>query len=256
MKFYKIPLENGESGHYNILKADDVEFVNPISYYTEVYIKQFIITRKDILKPHHLPISESTIEDFLLKEAIKEWNYLFEGYLNKEIPINFIKLLTSHSKKEQTKLLKNQALTTGQLMSFIFKAYSDFDFSFSQYIGEHHHNNLDVKNLPTVIEVNEKGVEIVGKTSLSDGQLKQVVDHQKRTTATFLDNKNEWHCFFVTNKSLKGEENWKEGQPHFHYLSDKFGLKREYVKDILKSRTYNLGSLPHIDLLGYKGRNK
>lgn len=48
-----------------------------------------------------------------------------------------------------------------------------------------------------------------------------------------------------------GKESCKDGQPHYHYISDKFGMPRDKVLAELKSRDYSLGLLPHIDLLDY-----
>jgi hypothetical protein len=82
-----------------------------------------------------------------------------------------------------------------------------------------------------------------------------VVEHRKVIISKFLDNKTAWHCFFLTFKSIRREESWQDGQPHFHYISDKFGISRENVIVQLKSKDYNLGTLPHIGLLDY-GDNK
>lgn len=78
-----------------------------------------------------------------------------------------------------------------------------------------------------------------------------MIENRKVVVAKLLDKCDEWHCFFVTYDSLKGKELWQNGQPHFHYISDKFGLSREEVVKSLKDRKYNLGSLPHINITDY-----
>ena len=51
-------------------------------------------------------------------------------------------------------------------------------------------------------------------------------------------------------KSIRGgEKSWKDGQPHFHCISDKFSISRTDVVKQLQSKKYKLGSLPHIDLV-------
>jgi len=57
---------------------------------------------------------------------------------------------------------------------------------------------------------------------------------------------------FLTFDSLKGNETWRDGQAHYHYISDKFGIPRQKVVEQLKSGKYRLGTLPHIDLVGYR----
>jgi hypothetical protein len=64
-----------------------------------------------------------------------------------------------------------------------------------------------------------------------------------------LERDDEWHCFFITYNSLRGDESWKQGQPHFHYISDKFGISKEELIKQLRSRDYKLGNLPHIDFM-------
>lgn len=48
-------------------------------------------------------------------------------------------------------------------------------------------------------------------------------------------------------KSIIGKESYKNGQPHLHYISDKWNIKRKNIIEQLNSREYKLPSLPHID---------
>lgn len=89
-----------------------------------------------------------------------------------------------------------------------------------------------------------------------NGQLKQVIEQRKVIVSKFLDKGSEWHCLLLTYDSLKGKESWKNGQPHYHYISSKFRIPRDKVVEQLKSSSYNLGSLPHIDLLEYRDKKK
>lgn len=142
-------------------------------------------------------------------------------------------------------------MTPFELIAFIFHAHEEKGFLFSNYRAEHHHKGLDESELPEFIHVKSEKVAKIGETNLKEGQLKQVVNHRKIIISKFIDNANEWHCFFVTYQSLKGEENWNNGQPHFHYISNKFGLSREEVLKELKSRHYKLNNLPHVSLMEY-----
>jgi hypothetical protein len=67
--------------------------------------------------------------------------------------------------------------------------------------------------------------------------------------AKFIGDDRNWHCFFTNYKSLKGKEKtYKNGQPHFHYISDKWGLTRDEVIEQLGKRKYKLpSSMPHLD---------
>ena len=154
---------------------------------------------------------------------------------------------------EQEKLLKRQTLTIEQLMSFIFLAYEDYGFTLSEYTGENHRKGIDESDLPTLIHVKENGVDKAGETSMTDGQLKNVVESRKVIVSKILDKDGEWHCFFLTFNSIAGKESWKGGQAHFHYSSDKYGITRKDAVEQLKSKKYPTTSV-HIALKGYESQ--
>lgn len=248
---HKIPNESG-NGSYTIFESPDFEYVDPTKHYAESFIVTNTSMMRDIilLKKPHIP--SDFIEKYIHKEVIKDWLKKLKEIEDTPIPENLILLLKSNTKKEQVKLLKDVTITPDQLISFIFRAWTDFGFTFSQYKSEHHHKGLDRTQMPKLVEVKDGKVFKVGKTPLTDGQLKQAVDHRKVIVSKFLDNKESWHCLFLTFDSIKGKETWKNGQPHYHYISDKFGIPRQKVVEQLKSSKYNLGNLPHIDLIDYR----
>lgn len=251
MQERKIFEENGK-GVYTTFYSTDFEYVDPIKYYAESFIRTNTSMMRDIVFFKKPPIPLNYIEYFIRKEALKDWNNKFEEIYSTVIPSNLISLLNSSSKKEQLKLLKNLTITPDILMAFIFKAWTDFGFSFSQYSSHHHSTGLDKGKMPLLVEIKDGKVRKVGETMLTDGQLKQAVEHRKVIVSKFFDNEKSWHCLFLTFDSLKGKESWKDGQPHYHYISDKFGIPRAEVVKQLKSKNYKLGNLPHIALLDYR----
>lgn len=248
---HKIPDDSG-NGSYTIFESPDFEYVDPTKHYAESYIVTNVSMMRDIilLKKPQVPLD--FIEKYIHKEAFKDWFKKLKEIEEISIPENLVALLKADSKKEQLKLLKNLSITPDQLIAFIFKAWTDHGFSFSQYKSERQHTGLDKAKMPKLVEIKDGKVNKVGKTSLTDGQLKQAVDHRKVIVAKFFDKENLWHCFFLTFDSLKGKETWKDGQTHYHYISDKFGIPRQKVVEQLKSGKYSLGTLPHIDLTDYR----
>ncbi len=73
------------------------------------------------------------------------------------------------------------------------------------------------------------------KTNVSDGELKNVLLHRKVIVAHIFEKKEYWHSLFLTYNSLKGEENWNNGQAHFHYISSAFNLTKEEFIESMKS---------------------
>jgi hypothetical protein len=229
----------------------DIEFADPIKYYSENEIEKHKTEIKDLLFMKNAFLASQLNEDFFTKNALKHWDDKLNEINNTVVPDNFLHLLDTTTKADQIKLLKGQSLTPEQLIAFIFKAWTGYGFTFSQYTAEHHHKGLDESQLPTLIHIEDDKVKTVGETSLTEGQLKNVIEHRKVIVAKFFDKGDNWHCLFVTFNSLAGKENWQGGQPHFHYISDKFGLTREDVVNRIKSGNY--ASTPvHIPLLDYR----
>ncbi len=230
-------------------EVENFEKVNPIEKFKEITINESIIFDRFKIKTENILISNDIIEEVLLRNALKAWQEQYEKLTTINLPEKLFSVLESNSKNEQIKALKDIALTGEELVSFIIKAYSNYDFVFSQFKSEFQHNGLNEDDLPILVEKQKDNtIYSIGKTNLTDGQLSQAIDHRKGIMAKFLDRDDKWHCFFYTYKSLKGKEiAYKEGQPHLHFISHTWGLSREYVLQQLQSRVYKLPSMPHID---------
>src|SRR5690606_38963738 len=115
------------------------------------------------------------------------------------------------------------------------------------YKSEHNPSGLNEADLPpfAYIEEERDKLKSVGDTSLSDGQLKQIIKHKHVVAAKFLDNDDSWHCFFFTYKALRGEEGSQP--PHLHYISSAWNIERSEVIAQLREKNYHLPALPHIN---------
>lgn len=252
MIVHRILKEENKCGEYSIFESLDFEFVNPVEYYSTSFIETNFTMMKRLILLEKPPIPIEIIEKTVMKEAVKDWEKKLEKILNTEFPKAFISILSAQSKKEQVRLLKEQSITPEELLAFIFKASMDYGFTISQYRAEYNHKGLDESKMPAFLRIEDNKVFKIGQTSFSDGQLKQAVENRKVTISKFLDNGSDWHCFILTYDSLRGKDSWKDGQPHYHYISNKFGIPREKVVEELKSRKYKLNNLPHIDLIDYR----
>lgn len=243
-----------ESGQYIIREYDDFEFVNPIHQIMNMYIGSSMSFDRDLLIMKGFDAPEEIMDKILFKRAIEQWQKELKKYKTIELSKNLLTLFKTDKKKEQIRLLKDISLTSDELISLIFQAHEKFGYTYSQYKASHNHKGLDVSQLPSMIHIDEDGeVNTIGKTSLTIGQQKQVVEHRKVTVSKFLDKGDTWHCFFLTFKSLSGKENYKNGQPHLHYISSAWNISRKDVKEQLTSTKYGLPSIPHIDF--YTHRN-
>lgn len=250
MNTEKIFNENG-NGFIRVFASDKVEKVNPVEYYKTAELRQSATLIRDILYTHSPLLTSFLDSDFFEKKA-KE---LVIGYCEKfekiEVHENFIELLKTERKKDQVSLLRGMSLNPDILISLIFKSYNDFGYLYSKYHFQNLPNGFEEKKLPKVFHIKEDGsIHKVGETELTDGELKHLIENRKVIISHFFEKNKIWHCFFLTYKSIGGKENWKDGQPHFHYISSAFGVSKEDFIESMRTGKYKSTSV-HIDLLEY-----
>lgn len=131
-------------------------------------------------------------------------------------------------KKEQIRLLKGTQLTALQLGGLYIQA-GRMGYEFSNYIFKGKPKDFAEKELPSFIHLKDDGeIKKYGKTTLSDGQLKNHVTSSTFIIARILDNGKHWFCLYQTKSGVLGNENGKYGSmPHIHFLSDSFGISRD-----------------------------
>jgi len=253
MRFQKILDKKTGEIIISMYEVDDIENIDPIKYYGNFFIVNRLVMggvpfdELDGKKEH----SERSKDIF--KNANELWKIKYQEIRNTQIPKNLLTLLETSKKSDQEKLLKGIELTPLILTSFIFKAFSSYGFRFSQYKNETLPTGINRKKMPYAAELQDNGeVKVYGKTDLSQGQIKQAIIQRSVIIGKIIDKGENWHCFFANYKSLYGQERWLgKNQPHFHYISNSFGLTRKKIVSELKSKKYKLGNVPHIKLIEY-----
>ncbi len=248
LKFARVPNLDDDSS-FILMRSEDVEYIDPTEHFKEFFVKHRVLILNELTKREYtnlgVPVNEAI--SYLTKEVSKQWEETYNEIENAVIPENFLKLLDATSKKEQVKLLKAQQLTSNTLVSFIFRAWKEYNFTFSQYRSENFPKGVDTKSLPDLVYLNDGNVvEKVGKTNHTIGKLKQVLEHRKVIIAKILDKGDDWHCFITTLNNLAGKEKWKDGEAHMHYISDKWRISREELIERIKSGDYPSTSV-HIE---------
>lgn len=145
------------------------------------------------------------------------------------------------SKKEQISLLKGVTISIEQLGT-IFLYANDNGYKFSQYRFADKPKKYKGSDLPSFIHLKDDDtIEHYGETSLTDGQMKEIVLVSGFVLARILNNGKHWHCFYQNKKGLQGKEHGKFGsQSHIHYISDSFGIS---LDDAIKG--FKSGICPH-----------
>jgi len=250
MEAKKIYEENGQ-GFTRIFSSDKVENVNPVAYYKKYELEKRAIVLRDLLNAKDANLATQLDDSFFIKQAEDSLDGFFEKFENTEIHENFYKLLETERKKDQINLLKGLSLNPDQLMSLIFKSHQIYGFLYSKYRFENLPNGLEQRKLPTLIQLNEdSSIKKIGDTDLTDGELKNLIEHRKVIVSHFFEKGDTWHCFFTTYNSIGGKENWKNGQAHFHYISSAFGISKTDFIESMRTGKYKSTSI-HIDLMNY-----
>lgn len=229
--------------------GEDFENVNPDRhFYDACFVKRMMLIIPEETSGRAKPTEKG--KEFLMETA-KTCREFINDFRKVEIPKSLLAILGSKKKRDQQKLLKGLEITPDILMGFILYA-GDKGFTLSQYKSEFQTTALDSNKLPKAFRLKSDGTfEKFGNTELTDGQLKQALEQRSVKVAKIIEKNEEWHCFFLTYKSIAGKENWESGQPHFHYVSNLFGIKKEDLIEQIKSKEYKLGNLPHIALKEY-----
>ncbi len=76
----------------------------------------------------------------------------------------------------------------------------------------------------------------IGETDMSDGEMRGILEQRKVLQARVYHKGNIWHCFYFTFRGLAGAEPGVfGGVPHYHYLSDKYGISRDNLNKCIYS---------------------
>ena len=185
----------------------------------------------DILKQTcPILIPEYVVRKFVLEKVEEQIaTMLASTVLKPEIQALFSD--NSLSFKEQAKLLKGMMLTASDIL-WLNKCAQDLGYLLDVYHEESFPSKFDEKQKPIIINRNEEKIESIGKTDMSEGEMKALLEQRKVVFARIYHIDSYWHCFYCTYKGLAGLEGGKFGsQPHYHYISDKSGITLEKLVD-------------------------
>lgn len=163
--------------------------------------------------------------------ALKQTQDMIEDMLRKTLPDYRLQQILAHgewTKKQQIQLWRDLKLRPIELLWFNWLA-QQIGYLLDVYHVETIPGVYKQKKSPMVFREEDNGeVEKIGETNMSDGEMKALLRQRKVQTIRVYHKDDVWHCFYGTYKGINGEENGSQGsQPHFHYISDKWGMSRE-----------------------------
>lgn len=209
-----------------------------------------VMLEKD--KNFNLPCNDEIINQVALMFAKKSYNELSKESVDGKLKNIFQKEL---NKKEQIRLLKGVQLTEPQLSS-LFNFAEECGYKFSHYKWQGAPKSVKEEKLPSFMHLKDDGsVEYVGDTTLTEGQMRTIINQADVLIVRIFDNGIHWHCFLQTYKGLKGMESGVQGsRPHLLYLSDSFGISKDDLVKMIKMGKYP-NTPVHIPLLRDKSED-
>lgn len=209
-----------------------------------------VMLEKD--KNFNFPCNDEIINQVALMFAKKSYNELSKESVDSKLKNIFQKEL---NKKEQIRLLKGVQLTEPQLSS-LFNFAEECGYRFSHYKWQGNPQSVKDEKLPSFMHMKDGGsIEYIGETTLTEGQMRTIINQADELIVRIFDNGSHWHCFLQTYKGLKGMESGVQGsRPHLHYLSDSFGISKADLVKMIKIWRYP-NTPVHIPLLRDKSED-
>lgn len=206
----------------------------PLDFYKYSHAEIMFGIYNETLKPTSpIPIPEYIVRNFVLEQVEEQIaTMLSSTSLKSEIKT----LLSDNnmSLKEQKRLLKGMRLNPYDIL-WLNKCAQDLGYLLDVYQEEKYPEKFDEKRMPIVINQKDDRIESVGKTDMSEGEMRALLEQRKVVQAKIYHKDSYWHCFYFTYKGLAGLEGGRYGtQPHYHYLSDKSGITLETLLDAIK----------------------
>lgn len=234
----------------NVLK--NVENVNAKQFLIDdrieiikAVLSEFIRAKDGYITPEYAKVIQN--------KAKIEAEAILSNIEKQSLPIELEKILdTELKKKQQIALLKGATITPSQLGALFLKA-GEKGYMYSQYRFEKEQKKYPKQDLPTFAQIRDDGtIEYEGETTLTDGQIKDLITTTKFIVARILDNGKHWHCFFQNSSGIQGKEGGVLGsQSHLHYISDSFGISKKELIEQIKNVEYPTTPV-HILLKGYR----
>lgn len=252
MPHYKITPKTGGEIYANIWdNAESVKYSDcAIDFHAKSIAPALLALIEAKLGPCRFPSVLQNIDNTAYSIAKEQ----IERLRDTSIPVGVKSILDNDSlkKKEQISLLKGVAVTAEQLGA-IFLYGEDKGFLFSNFRVDGEPKQFDPKDVPSFIRLLDDGtVDYTGNTSLSEGQLRSIVNQSNFIVARFLVKDSVWHCFVQDRHGVMGNEKGKMGAiHHLHYFSSAFGLDLADVKKAILNGSYPQTPV-HIPLVDYK----
>ena len=223
-----LPSSDGTS-RLHLGTSGNVIDVNPVKQFRADFLNISYNFGRTVLESQRLSdtLPVEMLEYRNIREAANYCNKTMQKIMMEPLDEAFLKLFTTPNKSSQTRLLRDVSITRDGLSKLAIIGFQQYGLPYSSLTSERLIGNLTYADLPAVALLEEGKVWRHGTTNLTDEKLKQVIRQRKNIGVKCIGNSTTWFAFVYTFRSIKGEEQSHTGEPHVHFWSDKFGMKRE-----------------------------
>lgn len=220
--------------HFAIIGASPNNDINckPFDYFKYTYAD--VVLRTYIKIASHIKelsnIEESYFYPFVLKQ-IDECN---NNIMRSTYPSAYLQQILTHNewnKHQQKKLWDGVILRPADVFWFNWLSQT-VGYLLDIYHVELLPKTLADKRLPLCFTQEKDGsFRKIGSTNLTEGEMRGIIEQRKVLQVRIYHRDSTWHCFYFTYRGLAGEEPGTFGSiPHYHYISDKFGISLNELK--------------------------
>ena len=109
------------------------------------------------------------------------------------------------SSEDQERLLKGLTQNPHDIL-WLNKCPQDLGYLLDVYQEERYPIKFDQKQMPVVINKKVDKIESIGKTDMSEGEMKVLIEQRTVVHARIYHKGTHWNCFYFTYKGLAGLE--------------------------------------------------
>ncbi len=225
--------KKSNSAYRGVVPHNDVN-CPPFDYFrflhAEIWFKNYS-WMLSVKCPVHIP------DEYVRQFVLEKTDELIEETLSKsEAKPELHQLLTDDtlSYHQQNKLLKGLTINASHNLWFNKEA-QELGYLLDIYHEEIYPEKFNSKKKP-VNQKDDGTIDRLGATDMTDGEMCALLEQRKVVQARIYHRDGHWHCFYFTFKGLAGEESGVMGaKPHYHYLSDKSGIKWDELMRRIKA---------------------
>lgn len=234
-------------GHFSIIGASPHDDVNckPLDYFT--YNHAYVVARTFMQVASYKKDLSNIDERYFFEFALEQTKENNDRIQYSTYPQAGLQQILAHhewDKHQQKKLWEGVVLSATDIWWFNWLA-QEIGYLLDVFHIEIIPRVFQEKKLPMCFtQENDGRFRKIGTTDLSEGEMRGILEQRKVLQMRVYHRESIWHCFYFTHRGLAGKEPGTYGSvPHYHYISDKFGIPLVNLK-----KRFSEGKMPSSEI--------